>query len=52
MARKQVSKLITGALPKSVKPANTGAIDNTTLPKPKAEQWNGWKSAKQGGENA
>ena len=49
MARKQAeSKLITGPLPRTVKPANTGAIDNGTLPPPRPEQWGGWASAPQG----
>jgi hypothetical protein len=49
MARKQAeSKLIAGPLPKSGKPANGGAIDTTTLPKPKPEEWGGWASAPQG----
>jgi hypothetical protein len=47
MARKQESKLIAGPLPKSGKPANTGAIDNSTLPKPQHETWTGWASAPQ-----
>ena len=49
MARKQpASKLITGPLPRTVKPTHTGAIDTTTLPKPKPEAWGGWASAPQG----
>jgi hypothetical protein len=47
MARKKESKLMTGALPKATRPANTGAIDNGTLPKPKHETWTGWASAPQ-----
>ena len=47
MAKQQRSKLTTGPLPKAMRPANTGAIDTTTLPPPKPEAWSGWASAPQ-----
>jgi hypothetical protein len=51
-SKKPVSKLVTTPLPKVMRTANTGAIDNTTLPKPKPEEWGGWVSAPQGEKDA
>ena len=48
MAKKPESKLMTGALPKTVRAANTGPIDPAFLERPRPEQWNGWASAPQG----